>query len=504
MAIDPNVFYRAGAIKGQLARQAKQDKQQRNNRLIKSIGSISKVISDKKDQYDQNMLDFNGQIPRDTVPEGEMMNLTRHIAREKESYVKNSKILRSSFSRKKKMAAQQEIESIKSGLSNVYADFEKAKNMGIAAEKLIPQAGKNPGLEVKNNMLDFANDQWWQGGIKYSRDGLTINDFKEEQVLDKNGNPLPTPNLVSYDKRLSDVKFAKPVKGTGEALLTSTAEELRKDGFENGVEYDETSLNMKKRQYIQSLKNMPAEEQRHLYFNGLGGFEGSSQAETDVAKSLNMNENDFINLMQPINEDDPNYDNVMRKRQVFERELDVLGTKKDFLTPEMIDSQWSTILNSYNSGLQEYKRKTLTKQEREDEKVQNSQDNRIEMEGIKNANRQALYDKKMKDKENTLTTKEELQASIKTQWEQISKNPKGHGPSDYIEAFRNILGNTEDNIQYGNNFKDESGNLVSKGFYIRKSGKQGGQDINVLINAGEELNFDAAKTYINYTQAIKK
>ena len=497
--LNPEIFYRAGAIKGQMSNQKKQKRKQQFGEMMENVAKVGEIVTAKKDLYDKNVSDFPGKIPRDTVPEGEMMNLTRYIAKEKSTYTANAKIVRSSFSRKKKMAAQEEMEAIKSGLSNIYADFEKAKGMGVNAEKTLPQAGKNPGLEEENNMLDFANDQWWKGGLKYSREGLTINDLKEEQVLDDSGNPLPMSKLVSYDKKLSDVKFAKPVKGTGEALMSSTAEKLRLDGFEDGVEYDEIALNVKKRQYVQTLKNMPAEEQRHLYFNGLGGFEGSSQAETDVAKALNMNQEDFINLMAPINEDDPNYNNIMRKRQIFDYELNVLGTKKDFLTPEMIDSQWDTILNSYNSGLEQFKKNTQTEQEREDEKVQTAQQNRIDLNEIKNKQRNELYDKKQSDKDNKLTPKEELQANVKTQWEKISKNPKGHGPSDYIEAFRNILGNTEDNIQYGNNFKDETGNIVSKGYYIKMTTGE-----NVLINAGEELNFDAAKTYINYNQAVKK
>ena len=88
MAIDPNVFYRAGAIKGQLARQAKQDRQQSIDRFTKTFVNVSNIIGQKMDEYDKNMSDFNGEIPRDTVPESAMMDLTRHIAREKSVYTK--------------------------------------------------------------------------------------------------------------------------------------------------------------------------------------------------------------------------------------------------------------------------------------------------------------------------------------------------------------------------------------------------------------------------------
>ena len=94
MAIDPNVFYRAGAIKGQLARQAKQDRQQSFSRAMSGIGSVTKMIGAKQDEYDKNMSDFNGEIPRDIVHEETMMQRTRKIAQEKAAYTENAQTMR--------------------------------------------------------------------------------------------------------------------------------------------------------------------------------------------------------------------------------------------------------------------------------------------------------------------------------------------------------------------------------------------------------------------------
>ena len=355
--IDPNVFYRAGAVKGQLAQQQRQTRQQSIDRAFKGIGSVTQIIGQKMDEYDKNMSDFNGEIPREDVPEAAMQDLTRHIAREKAVYTKNAKIIRSSFSRKKKREAMEENEKIKSGLAAVYADFKKAKAMGQQAEKLIPYLANGADLEKKDNALDFANNKWYERGVKFTRDGMTINGVREEQVIGEDGQPLPQSKLVNYDQRLSDISFPDPVKGTGGKAFSQTAELFQKKGLQEGRLLTEEALEVKKAEYVQGLKNMPIEEQRHLYFNGIGGFPGSSQAETDAAKAMGLDAEGFKKMNEAINEDDPNYDAVMRQRAQFQNQLNILTTRKEFLTPELIDNQWNTILQSYDSGVKEFERK---------------------------------------------------------------------------------------------------------------------------------------------------
>tara|TARA_R100000231_G_C5326889_1_gene165093 strand:- start:630 stop:2168 length:1539 start_codon:yes stop_codon:yes gene_type:complete len=358
MAIDPNVFYRAGAIKGQLARQAKQDRQQSIDRFTKMVANVSNIIGQKMDEYDKNMSDFNGEIPRDTVPESAMMDLTRHIAREKAVYTKNAKIIRSSLSRKKKREAMEENEQIKSGLAAVYGDFEKAKAMGQAAEKLIPFIAKGADLEKKDNALDFANNKWYERGVKFTRNGITINGVKEEQVVGEDGQPLPQSKLVNYDQRLSDISFPDPVKGIGGKAFSQTADLFQKEGLKNGRLLTEDALEVKKAEYVQGLKNMPIEEQRHLYFNGIGGFPGSSQAETDAAKAIGLDAEGFKKMNEPIDENNPkDVAEKTRLREQFQNQLNALSTKKEFLTPELIDNQWSTIMQAYDSGVKEHERK---------------------------------------------------------------------------------------------------------------------------------------------------
>jgi len=361
--IDPNVFYRAGAVKGQLAQQQRQTRQQSIDRAFKGIGSVTQIIGQKMDEYDKNMSDFNGEIPREDVPEAAMQDLTRHIAREKAVYTKNAKIIRSSFSRKKKREAMEENEKIKSGLAAVYADFKKAKAMGQQAEKLIPYLANGADLEKKDNALDFANNKWYERGVKFTRDGMTINGVREEQVIGEDGQPLPQSKLVNYDQRLSDISFPDPVKGTGGKAFSQTAELFQKKGLQEGRLLTEEALEVKKAEYVQGLKNMPIEEQRHLYFNGIGGFPGSSQAETDAAKAMGLDAEGFKKMNEAINEDDPNYDAVMRQRAQFQNQLNILTTRKEFLTPELIDNQWNTILQSYDSGVKEFERKERERKE---------------------------------------------------------------------------------------------------------------------------------------------
>ena len=326
MAIDPNVFYRAGALKGQLARQAKQDRQRSIDRAISGIGSVTKMINAKQDQYDKNMSDFNGEIPRDVVPEAAMMDLTRHIAREKAVYTANAKIMRSSLSRKKKREAAEENEKIKSGLAQVYADFQTANDMGKTAEKTVPYIGKGVNINEKDNILDFANNTWYDRGAKFTRDGMTLNGSRE----DENGN------IVSYNQRLSDISFPKAVKGTGGTLLRKNADIARATSLK-GTQIDDAAFDVMKQEYVQQLKNMPVEEQRHLYFNGLGGYEGSSQAETDAAKAMGLDADGFKNMKALIDEDDPNYDAIMKQREEFDKQMNILTTRKDFLTPDMVE-----------------------------------------------------------------------------------------------------------------------------------------------------------------------
>jgi len=353
MAIDPNIFYRAGAIKGDLARQAKQDRQQSFSRAMSGISSVTKMIGDKQDEYDQNMSDFNGEIPREVVPEGTMMQLTRHIAQKKALYTKNAKIMRSSLSRKKKREAMEENEKIKTGLSNVYSDFQKAHDMGKSAEKVVNNMGEGVNLDEKTNALDFANNKWWERGVKFSDDGMTINGVRESE--DGSG-------MVSYDQRLSDISFPKPIKGLGGNLMRKNALKVRGIA-ENGSQIDDTAFGVLKDEYIQELKNMPIEEQRHLYFNGLGGYEGSSQAETDAAKAMGLDTDGFKNMKALIDEDDPNYDAIMKQREEFDKQMNILTTRKDFLTPDMVENQWSTVKAAYQSGMDEYNRQTQVKKD---------------------------------------------------------------------------------------------------------------------------------------------
>lgn len=349
MAIDPNIFYRAGAIKGQLAQQQNQNRQQQINNLASKVGNY---VSAKKDQYDKNMSDFNGEIPREVVPEAAMMDLTRHIAREKAVYTANAKIMRSSLSRKKKREAAEENEKIKSGLAQVYADFQTANDMGKTAEKTVPYIGDGVKLNEKDNILDFANNTWYDRGAKFTRDGMTLNGSRE----DENGN------IVSYDQRLSDISFPKAVKGLGGTLVRKNADTARRISLK-GTQIDDAAFDVMKQEYVQQLKNMPVEEQRHLYFNGLGGYEGSSQAETDAAKAMGLDADGFKNMKALIDEDDPNYDAIMKQREEFDKQMNILTTRKDFLTPDMVENQWSTVKAAYQSGMDEYNRQTQVKKD---------------------------------------------------------------------------------------------------------------------------------------------
>ena len=349
MAIDPNIFYRAGAIKGQLAQQQNQNRQQQINNLASKVGNY---VSAKKDQYDKNMSDFNGEIPREVVPEAAMMDLTRHIAREKSVYTANAKIMRSSLSRKKKREAAEENEKIKSGLAQVYADFQTANDMGKTAEKTVPYIGDGVKLNEKDNILDFANNTWYDRGAKFTRDGMTLNGSRE----DENGK------IVSYNQRLSDISFPKAVKGLGGSLVRKNADIARATSLK-GTQIDDAAFDVMKQEYVQELKNMPIEEQRHLYFNGLGGYEGSSQAETDAAKAMGLDAEGFKNMKALIDEDSPNYDAVIKQREEFDKQMNILTTRKDFLTPDMVENQWSTVKASYQSGMDEYNRQTQVKKD---------------------------------------------------------------------------------------------------------------------------------------------
>ena len=369
MAIDPNVFYRAGAIKGQLNRQRNQDRGRAIENFGNQVAKVGEMINEKKDECDKNMSDFNGEIPRDVVPEGTMMQLTRHIAQKKAVYTKNAKIMRSSLSRKKKREAMEENEKIKTGLSNVYSDFQKAHDMGKSAEKVINNMGEGVNLDEKTNALDFANNKWWERGVKFSDDGMTINGVRKSE--DGSG-------MVSYDQRLSDISFPKPIKGLGGNLMRKNALKVREIA-ENGSQIDDTAFGVLKDEYIQELKNMPIEEQRHLYFNGLGGYEGSSQAETDAAKAMGLDADGFKNMKALIDEDDPNYDAIMKQREEFDKQMNILTTRKDFLTPDMVENQWSTVKASYQSGMDEYNRVT-----------QVEKDNKAEQRALNEASRNRI------------------------------------------------------------------------------------------------------------------
>ena len=354
MAIDPNVFYRAGAIKGQLAQQQNQNRQ----RTMKSLASkVGNYVNAKQDQYDKNMTDFNGEIPREVVPEETMMQLTRHISQEKAVYTANAKIIRSSLSRKKKREAAEENEKIKSGLAKVYADYQGAHDIGKVQEKNLQNVDlKYADQMQKDNSLNFANQEWYKNGIKFSRDGMTINDVKEEQVLDDSGNPLQQSRLVSVDKRLSDFKFAKPVQGLGEDTFSKISTGMSSAGLKQGdagMSRNEDFLRNEKNKYVKAMKSLSPEEQRQFYFNGLSGEPGTAQADIDAMKQIGMSKADYDVMMDIQDEDAPGYENAMNKREQFEKVKQTLGFRKDFLTPKMIESQWETLTNVYDSGHQE-------------------------------------------------------------------------------------------------------------------------------------------------------
>jgi len=343
MAIDPNVFYRAGAIKGDLARQAKQDRQQSFSRAMNAIGSVTKMIGAKQDEYDQNMSDFNGEIPREVVPEETMMQLTRHIAQKKAAYTANAKTMRSSLSRKKKREAAEENEKIKSGLAKVYADYQSAHDIGKVQEKNIQNIDQKYGDEMeRDNSLNFANQKWYKNGIKFSDDGMTIDDVRE----DENGN------MVTHNKRLSDFKFAKPVQGLGEDTFNNASLALSNAGTKDGkggVLVNEEFLKLEKNKYVKAMKSLSPEEQRQFYFNGMSGEPGTAQADIDTMKQLGMNKAQYDAMMEIQDEDAPGYQDAMNKREEFEQAKKSLGFRKDFLTPQMIDSQWNTLRDVYNS-----------------------------------------------------------------------------------------------------------------------------------------------------------
>jgi hypothetical protein len=359
MAIDPNVFYRATALKGQLSQQYADRRQQTVKNLASKVGNY---INKKQDQYDQNMTDFNGEIPREVVPEETMMQLTRHIAQEKAVYTANAKIMRSSFSRKKKREAAEENEKIKTGLSKVYADYQGAHDMGKVQEKNIQNIDQKYGDEMaRDNSLNFANQEWYKSGIKFSRDGMTIDDVKE----DENGK------IVTHDKRLSDFKFAKPVQGLGENTFNNASTALSKAGEKDGkggVLVNEDFLKIEKNKYVKAMKSLSPEEQRQFYFNGMSGEPGTAQADIDAMKQIGMNKADYDVMMDIQDEDAPGYQDAMNKREEFEQAKKSLGFRKDFLTPQMIDSQWNTLTNVYNSRHQEGSRLLSESQVRSNKK----------------------------------------------------------------------------------------------------------------------------------------
>lgn len=344
MAIDPNVFYRATALKGQLSQQYADRRQQTVKNLASKVGNY---INKKQDQYDQNMTDFNGEIPREVVPEETMMQLTRHIAQEKAVYTANAKIMRSSFSRKKKREAAEENEKIKTGLSKVYADYQGAHDMGKVQEKNIQNIDQKYGDEMaRDNSLNFANQEWYKSGIKFSRDGMTIDDVKE----DENGK------IVTHDKRLSDFKFAKPVQGLGEDTFSKISTSLQGAGLKqgnSGMERNDIFLKNEKNKYVKTMKSLSKEEQRQFYFNGLSGEPGTAQADIDAMKQIGISKADYDVMMDIQDEDAPGYEDAMNKREEFEQAKKSLGFRKDFLTPQMIESQWETLTNVYDSGHQE-------------------------------------------------------------------------------------------------------------------------------------------------------
>ena len=350
MAIDPNVFYRAGAIKGQLNRQRNQNRGRALENFGNQVAKVGEMINEKKDEYDKNMSDFNGEIPREVVPEETMMQLTRHIAQEKAAYTANAKVMRSSLSRKKKREAAEENEKIKSGLAKVYADYQTAHDIGKVQEKNIQNIDQKYGDEMaRDNSLNFANQKWYKNGIKFSDDGMTINDVRE----DENGNP------ITHDKRLSDFKFAKPVQGLGEDTFNNASLALSNAGIKDGkggVLANEEFLKLEKNKYVKAMKSLSPEEQRQFYFNGMSGEPGTAQADIDTMKQLGMNKAQYDAMMAIQDEDDPGYQDAMNKREEFEQAKKSLGFRKDFLTPQMIDSQWNTLKDVYNSRHQEGKR----------------------------------------------------------------------------------------------------------------------------------------------------
>ena len=114
------------------------------------------------------------------------------------------------------------------------------------------------------------------------------------------------------------------------------------------------------------------------------------------------------------------------------------------------------------------------------------------------------------NKVNQATNEESVvQENLETQWNNIDFD-EGEKPvskaQKYTEAFRNILGNDEVDIQYGTDFVDEQGNTINKGYYQVINVEEGGKtvQVNQLISQGEDMTYDDVNRYKTKAARIKK
>ena len=162
---------------------------------------------------------------------------------------------------------------------------------------------------------------------------MTINDVKEEQVLDDSGNPLPQSKLVPVDKRLSDFKFAKPVQGIGEDTFSNASLAIRSAGEKHGnagVKPNQDFLRIEKNKYVKAMKSLSPEEQRYFYFNGMSGEPGTAQADIDAMKQIGISKAEYDAMMEIQDENAPGYQEAMNKKEQFEKVKQTLGFRKDF------------------------------------------------------------------------------------------------------------------------------------------------------------------------------
>jgi len=194
--------------------------------------------------------------------------------------------------------------------------------------------------------------------------------------------------------------------------------------------------------------------------------------------------------------------------------------RKEYVVNYFVDAQ----KQQYDKGVKAAQSAALNKQRDQEFKLyQKTHENRlrIELENAKDENERdqikLKFENEMKkiqqnyfNKVNEPTDKEAItQTNLEEQWSNINFD-EGEKPvskaQKYTQAFRNILGNDEVDIQYGTDFVDEQGNTINKGYYQVINVEEGGKtvQVNQLISQGEDMTYDDVNRYKTKAARIKK